>query len=259
MVLITLLSDWGTKDHYAGIVKGKIYSRIPGATVVDLTHNIPPFNLNSAAFVLRNSYSAFPEGTIHIVDITSEATIEMPHVLAVYDGSYFIGADNGVFSLAFDHKPEKLVEIDIYQDTDTFTFAAFDVFVKVAQFIVEGNDPAQLGHERKELTSRIGLCPVTSENLIKGHVTYIDQYENIFTNISRDLFAKIGQKRPFRILFGASRYSIKKISQSYKDVPEGEIVALFSSSGYLQLAVCMANAAGLLGLRVDDTVRIEFV
>lgn len=258
MALITLLSDWGTKDHYAGMVKGRILSKIPGATIVDISHTIPPFNLNSAAFVLKNSYQVFPKGAIHIVDVTSEATIEMPHVLAEYDGMFFIGADNGIFSLAFDHNPDTLIEIDIHQESDTFTFAALDVFVKVAQHIVEGGNIKELGPARAGLAKKIPLRPVTSEDLIKGHVVYVDSYENVFTNIDRELFSKIGKKRPFRILFGASRYSVKKISQSYKDVHEGEIVALFSSSGNLQIAVSMGNASGLLGLNVDDTVRVEF-
>jgi len=258
MALITLLSDWGTKDHYAGMVKGRILSKIPGAAIVDISHTIPPFNLNSAAFVLKNSYPVFPKGTIHIVDITSEATIEMPHVVAEYDGMFFIGADNGIFSLAFDHEPETLIEIDIHQESDTFTFAALDVFVKVAQHIVEGKNLEELGPARAGLAKKIPLRPVTSEDLIKGHVVYVDSYENVFTNIDRDLFMKIGQKRPFRVQFGASRYSVKKISNSYKDVHEGEIVALFSSSGHLQIAVSMGNASGLLGLKVDDTVRVEF-
>ncbi|MBE0636893.1 MAG: SAM-dependent chlorinase/fluorinase [Bacteroidales bacterium] len=258
MALITLLSDWGTKDHYAGMVKGKILSKIPGATIVDISHTIPAFNLNSAAFVLKNAYFNFPKGTIHIVDITSEATIEMPHVLIAYDGMFFIGADNGIFSLAFDREPDTLIEIDIHQESDTFTFAAYDVFVKVAQHISEGKDLKELGPVRDELTKKIPLRPVTTDNLIKGHVVYVDSYENVFTNIDHDLFVKIGQKRPFRVLFGASRYSVKKISNSYKDVHEGEIVALFSSSGNLQIAVSMGNASGLLGLKVDDTVRVEF-
>ncbi len=258
MALITLLSDWGTKDHYAGMVKGRILSKIPGATVVDISHSISPFNLNSAAFVLRNSFPFFPKGTIHIVDISSEATIEMPHVVAEFNGMFFIGADNGVFSLAFDHEPDTLIEIDIHQESDTFTFAALDVFAKVAQHIVEGIDLKELGPARAGLTKKIPLRPVTSENLIKGHVVYVDSYENVFTNIDRDLFMKVGQKRPFRILFGASRYSVKKISNSYKDAHEGNIVTLFSSSGHLQIAVCMGNASGLLGLKVDDTVRVEF-
>lgn len=258
MAIITLLSDWGNKDHYAGMVRGNILSKIPGAAIVDIAHNIPPFNLNSASFVLRNAFPAFPENTIHIVDIASDATIEMPHVVARYGGHYFIGADNGIFSLIFDRPPEQLYEIDMIQDTDTFTFSAFDLFVKVAQHITEGKDLAAIGPERKKLTQRIPLSPVTEKDLIKGHVIYIDSYENVFTNIQKPLFNKIGQKRPFSITFGSARYSVSEISQSYKDVHEGEILALFSSTGHLEIAVSMGNAAGLLGLKADDSVRVEF-
>lgn len=258
MAIITLLTDWGIKDHYAGLAKGKILTNIPGAAIVDISHVIPPFNLNSGAFVLKNSYAAFPQNTIHIVDIAADATIEMPHIAARYNGHYFIGADNGIFSLVFDHPPEEVIEIDTYQDTDTFTFPTFDLFIKIAQHIAEGKPLRETGHERDKLISRIPLRPVTSDNLIKGHVVYVDSYENVFTNVDKSLFDKIGQKRPFRIIFGASRYNVTKISHSYKDVYEGEIVALFSTTGHLQLAVSMGNAAGLLGLRVDDTVRVEF-
>jgi S-adenosyl-L-methionine hydrolase (adenosine-forming) len=258
MTIITLLTDWGNRDHYGAMVKGKILSKIPDATVLDISHSIAPFNLNSAAFVLKNSFPAFPKGSIHIVDIASDATIEMPHIIVKYDGYHFIGADNGIFSLAFEHPPEEIIEIDIHQDSDTFTFPAYDVFVKVAQHIAEGNDISELGPKKKELITRIPLRPVTSENLIKGHVVYVDSYENVFTNIDKALFNKIGQKRPFRIIFGSSRYNINKINQSYKDVYEGDLVALFSATGHLQIAVSMGNAAGLLGLKTDDAIRVEF-
>lgn len=259
MAIITLLTDWGNNDHYAGMVKGKILTKIPGATIIDITHSIPPFNLNSAAFVLKNSFAAFPKGTIHLVDIASDATIEMPHVIVKYDGYYFIGADNGIFTLAFDRPTDGIIEIDTYQESNTFTFSANDIFIKVAGHIAEGKEIRELGHEKKNLLPRLPLRPVTSDNLIKGHVVYIDSYENVFTNINLELFNNVGNKRPFSIIFGSSRYKVKKISDSYKDVYEGEIVALFSSTGNLQIAVSMGNAAGLLGLRVDDTVRVEFV
>lgn len=258
MAIITLLSDWGNKDHYAGMVKGRILSKIPQASIVDISHNIPPFNLNSASFVLRNAFPVFPENTIHIIDIASDATIDMPHVVAQYEGHYFIGADNGIFSLIFDHAPEKLVEVDMIQDTDTFTFSAYDIFIKVAGHLIDGGSFEEIGPERKSLTQRIALSPVTSADLIKGHVIYIDSYENVFTNIHKPLFDRIGQKRPFRISFGSARYGVNKISQSYKDVHEGEILALFSSTGHLEIAISMGNAAGLLGLKVDDSVRVEF-
>jgi len=258
MTIITLTSDWGTRDHYLAMVKGNILSKIPGVTIVDISHNIPPFNLNSASFVLRNIIPAFPEGTIHIMDITSDATIEMPHCVALYEGQFFIGADNGIFSLIFDHPPDELVEIDMIQESDSFTFSANDIFIKVAKHIIDGNPVTSVGPARKLLTSRIRLNAVTEPDLIKGHVIYVDRYENVFTNISKDLFLKIGKKRPFKLTFGASRYQVQKISESYKDVSEGEILALFSATGYLEIGISMGNAAGLLGLKVDDSVRVEF-
>lgn len=258
MTIITLTSDWGIKDHYAAMVKGAIFSRIPGAVVVDITHSILPYHLNNASFVLKNTFGSFPKNTIHIVDITSDATIEMPHVVVVYDGYYFIGTDNGIFSLIFNRAPDDIYEIDMVQDTDTFTFSAHDLFIKVAEHIANGKPLEEIGPKRDKLTHRISLNPVTSEDLIKGHVIYIDSYENVFTNITRKMFNQVGKKRKFNITFGASRYQVDEIRQSYKDVSEGEILALFSTTGHLEIAVSMGNAAGLLGLNLDDSVRVEF-
>lgn len=258
MAIITLTSDWGINDHYAGMVKGAILSKLPGAVVVDISHSIVPYHLNSASFVLKNTFASFPKYTIHIVDITSDATIEMPHVVVVYDGYYFIGTDNGIFSLIFDRAPDEIYEIDMIQDTDTFTFSAHDLFVKVAEHIATGKPLDEIGPKRDKLTQRISLNPVTSEGLIKGHVIYIDSYQNVFTNITREMFTQVGKRRKFSISFGASRYEVDAISQSYKDVSEGEILALFSSTGHLEIAVGMGNAAGLLGLKLDDSVRVEF-
>jgi hypothetical protein len=258
MAIITLLSDWGHKDHYTAMVKGKIISLMPDVTLIDIAHNIPPFNLNSASFVLKNSFHHFPKGSYHIVDIHADATIDMPHVVVVYDGHFFVGADNGLFSLIFDRAPDAVYEIDMIQDTDTFTFPTFDIFIKVVKFLVDGNELSQIGPVRNKLTNRIPLKAVTSDDLVKGHVVYVDVYENAITNISRDLFAEVGKKRPFRIFFGASRYSVSKISQSYKDVAPGEIMAFFNATGHLEIAMSLGNAAGLLGLKVDDSVRVEF-
>ncbi len=258
MTIITLTSDWGIKDHYAGMVKGAILSELPDAVVVDISHSIVPYHLNSASFVLKNTFASFPKNTIHIVDITSGAIIEMQHVVVVYDGYYFIGTDNGIFSLIFDRVPDEIFEIDMMQDTNTFTFSAHNLFIKVAGHIAAGLPLDKIGPKRDKLTHRISLTPVTSEDLIKGHVIYIDSYENVFTNITWKMFTQVGKRRKFSILVGASRYEVDVISQSYKDVSEGEILAFFSSTGHLEIAVSMGNAAGLLGLKPDDSVRVEF-
>jgi S-adenosylmethionine hydrolase len=259
MAIITLTSDWGRKDHYLAVVKAAILSRMPEAVIVDISHEIPPFDLNQASFILRNSYKFFPKGTVHIIGITTEAGLETPHTAAEYEGQFFVGADNGIFSLLFDNPPSKLVEIDILQDSEYFTFSTRDVFVKAATHLAAGKPIENLGDPREALNPKEAFKPVTSSDLITGKVIYIDNYENVFSNISRELFTRIGKGRPFVIEFSSSRYKINKISHSYSDVADCELLALFSTTGLLQIAINKANASGLLGLKMDDTVRIQFM
>jgi S-adenosyl-L-methionine hydrolase (adenosine-forming) len=257
MPIITLTSDWGLKDHYLGAVKGAIYKQIPGAHIVDISHGIPAFDLNQAAFIIRNFYRNFPEGTIHILAINTEASIESPHTLVFHEGHYFIGADNGIFSLIFDGKPDKVIELEVLQDSDYFTFSSRDVFVKVAGMIVQGKPIEELGTPKKSLVKKISFSPVIDGNMIKGKVIYIDNYDNVFTNITETFFRSVIRNKKFVIMFRSASYRITTISKSYKDVVEGEMLALFSTSGHLEIAINQGKASSLLGLRIDQPVLIE--
>jgi S-adenosylmethionine hydrolase len=256
MPIITLTSDWGLKDHYIGAVKGAILSRMPDATIVDITHLIPSFDSEQAAFVLRNAYPNFPKGTVHILAINTEETMKSPHTVVQYNGHYFIGTDNGVFSLVLDGAPDKVFEISVPQDTDFFTFSTRDRFIKVAVHLAKGGNIEDVGNVRDKITEKILLKPVLDTDVIKGHVMYIDSYENLITNITEMLFRERRKGRKFRIKFRS--YEIKKISKSYQDVPAGEILALFDSNGHLEIAMNQGNAAGLLGLACKDMIRVEF-
>src|ERR1039457_4038386 len=177
MPIITLTSDWGIKDHYLAAVKGAIYNKLPDVRIVDISHAIPPFDLNQAAFIIRNFYKNFPPGTIHILGINTEASIETPHTLVIQDGHYFIGSDNGIFSLIFDEKPDTVIELDVLQDSDYFTFADRDVFVKVACHIAEGKPVEQLGTPKNSILQKMSFKPAIDGNLIKGKVIFIDRSE----------------------------------------------------------------------------------
>lgn len=256
MPIITLTTDWGTKDHYVGAVKGAMLSLMPDVSIVDITHDVPSFDIGPASFIIRNSFKSFPEGTIHIIGINTEASTETPHTLALYEGHYFIGADNGIFSLIFDHQPDTIIEIDITQDTDYFTFPTRDVFVKAAYFIYKGEKPESLGFEKKTLMEMLPLKPVIEHNTIKGSVIYIDSYENVITNINEALFIEMFKGKKYTISFRG--YDISELSRAYKDVDPGEKLALFGSSGFLEIAINMGNASSLLGLKLKDSVRIDF-
>ncbi|HNW74389.1 MAG TPA: SAM-dependent chlorinase/fluorinase [Bacteroidales bacterium] len=259
MAIITLTSDWGLKDHYAGAVKGAILRHLPDVRIVDISHNIPAFDLNQAAFIVRNFYRNFPEGTIHILAINSEAAIETPHTLVVHEGHYFLGADNGIFSLLFDEKPTRIFELDIIQDSDYFTFPARDVFVKAACHIAAGNPIETLGHAKDTVMQKMAFQPVVQGDMIKGKVIYVDNYENVFTNITEKLFKSVVKNSKFAITFRSPNYRISEISQSYKDVGVGDMLALFSTSGYVEIAIREGKACSLLGLKIDQSVMVELL
>jgi len=256
MPIITLTSDWGLKDHYLGAVKGAILSRLPEAMIIDITHTIPSFNSEQAAFILRNAYPNYPKGTVHILAINTEESEKFPHTAIRYNGHYFIGTDNGIFSLLCDKPPDKVVEIQVPQDTDFFTFSTRDRFVKVAVHLAKGGKIEELGKVKNKILEKILLKPVIDKDVIRGHVMYIDSYENVITNITEPVFSENRKGCKFSIFFRS--YEIKKISRSYQDVPPGEILALFDSNRYLEIAINQGNAAGLLGLDYKDMIRIEF-
>jgi S-adenosylmethionine hydrolase len=258
MPIITLTSDWGSRDPYLASVKGTILSQLPGAIIVDISHDIAPFNLGQAAFIFRNAYRSFPEHTIHILSIKSEASIETPHTIVSKEGYFFISADNGIFSLIFDKDPDKIVEIDILQDSDYFTFPTRDVFVKAAVHIAKGGKIEELGTTKKNIKKSFPFKPVVEGHVMRGKVIYIDAFGNLLFNITEPEFRNTVKGKKFEITFRTPGYSITSLSKSYSDVPEGEMLALFGSTGYLEIAINRGHAGSLLGMEIDDIVRIEF-
>ena len=256
MPIITLTSDWGQKDPYAGAVKGAILSKMPEVNIIDISHMVPAFEIEQAAYILKNVYPNFPKGTVHIIGVNTEESEKFAHTIVEVDNQYFIGNDNGIFSLLFDEKPQRIIEMNIPQDSDHFTFSSRDRFVKAAVHIAKGGLLEELGNPKTSIIEKILLKPVADPDVLKGHVIYIDQYENLVTNITEDIFNEVRQGRKFNIMFRS--YEISKISESYTDVAPGEIMALFGSNGNLEIAMNQGNAAGLLGLNYKDMIRIEF-
>ena len=256
--VITLTTDWGPRDHYTGAVKGAILSRLPEARIIDITHRIPPFDVKQASFILRNTFFHFPEGSIHIIGVNTEESETSPHVAIQYRNHFFIGADNGVFTLMFDTSPEKIVELKITQDTGYFIFSTRDRFVKAAVHLAEGGSIEELGDVRSELKPLITLSPQINGSTIGGRVIYIDNYENAFLNVTSKEFSEIGQNRRFTLNIKGKTHPVSTIRDAYGEVPEGEIAVLFSTTGFLEIAINKGNAASLLGIKTDEVILIEF-
>lgn len=257
MAIITLTSDWGLSDYYLPAVKGTIFSALPDVNVVDITHNIEPFDVRSAAFIVKNCYKNFPKGTIHILAIDTEESVENPHVVVKVNDHYFVGTDNSIFSLIIDQDPYEAVTIEVMQDSDFFTFSTRDRFVKVAVMLYNNVPLSEIGMPYK-LKERIEFKPTYDSNSIHGLVNYIDSYENLVTNISKQLFEKVCEGRKFTIKLSTRIYKINDIKKSYQEVPEPNIVALFGTHGFLEIALNHGKASSLLGIERDSAVDIYF-
>lgn len=264
MAIITLTTDMGLKDYYVASVKGAILSQFPEAIIVDITHDVPAFDIAQASFVIRNTFHDFPKGTVHIIGVNPEADLQTAHVAVEFEGHYFIGADNGIFSLLFDRPADEIVELNLSQDSDELTFPTKHVFVKAACHLARGGTMEVIGRKIEEVKQRQLFRAVVEGNVIRGQVIYIDSYGNVISNITETLFKEVGRGRPFSIYFRRASYDIHRISEAYHDVPEGEKVALFSATGYLEIAINKGvegsggGANKLFGLKLNDTIRIEF-
>ena len=145
MAIITLTTDFGMKAHFVGAVKGALYSEIPEANIVDISHNISPFNVMEAAYVIQNAFGSFPKGTIHVVGVDSELNPENTHLAMLLNGHYFVCANNGILSMICNEmNPDQIVEINIH-DKIVGSFPVLDVFVKVAAHIARGGTLEVIG------------------------------------------------------------------------------------------------------------------
>lgn len=275
MSIITLTTDFGTKDHFVGAVKGAIYSELPEAKIVDITHHISPFNITETAYILKNSYKSFPDGTIHIIGVDSELSPDNKHIALELDNHYFVCPDNGLICMITkDIKPTKIVEINIHDRVES-SFPVLDVFVQVACFISRGGNLGVIGKEIATYKEMTEIQPKVNQDqtTITGGIIYIDNYGNVISNISQKLFAEVGKGRDFKV--SAARYTFTNIFNKYNEVVnpnvkdvrqfDGNRLAIFNSAGYLEIAIYRSNlktvggASTLLGLDYRDTVTIEFL
>ncbi len=257
MAIITLTSDWKSRDNYEGAVKGRILTQCPDALIVDITNQILSFNISMAAYVLKNCFKYYPEGTIHIIGVASEQNKNHKHSVVLFNGHFFIGTDNGVWGLIFEDKFEKAI---LLNEPKTYIKSFPELFfAEVACHLAKGNYMNELGVPLEKLVIPTPLLPVIDENIIVGSVIYLDGYQNAITNITHELFIRVHKNRRFDIYVASNQNRISEISKGYQETSAGELLALFNSSGHLEIAICNGNAAELLKININSTVRIKFI
>jgi S-adenosylmethionine hydrolase len=224
MAIITLTSDYGNKDYFTAAIKGAILSESPSAQIVDISHQVSPFNIQEAAYILKNAYHHFPKGTIHMIGIDAEATKTKLHVACKIDEHYFIGADTGIFSLMFPIiKPEQIIALNIAQESDSIPFPMKDVFVKAACHVNRGGTLGIIGRQINQLREMIDFQPTLSSDrkIINGQVIYIDHYGNVISNITEKFYRESVSGNTFEIKL-PRRNNINALHQSYTEVPRAK-------------------------------------
>jgi S-adenosylmethionine hydrolase len=217
MPVVTLITDFGNKDYAIAAVKGAIICTVDKPQIIDISHQIEPYKVTEAAYVLKNAYKTFPKGSIHIIGVESEKTPENDHLAMFFDGHYFIGADNGIFSMIIGElKADKIVTINIH-DQSAIIFPILDAFIKVAAHLSRSGTLEVIGKGTDKIRELVELRPVINAtgDQIVGSVIYVDNYGNVITNITRKLFNEVGKSRGFTIF--ARNVKFRKVYETYSE------------------------------------------
>ena len=255
---ITLTTDWHSSDYYIGAIKASILSRIPSVSFVDISHNIESFSFQQAAFVLKNSYENFPNGTIHIIGVDSEPDKKGNIVIAVYKNQFFICNNNGCLGLIFDKKPEQAIIIDTGFAFEGSTFPELSIFTDLACYIIKSGKISELGEVVDDIKRFPEFGAQIEPNTINGEVIYVDSYSNLITNITKQMFEENVSDSKFEILLNSNSLKTDQVHLSYKEVDTGEIVCIFNSINLLEIAIREGKAAQLLNLNRKSQIRIKF-
>lgn len=274
MSIITLTTDYGLKDHFVGALKGKILTKLKDATIVDISHNIDPFNTFEASYIINAAYNSFPKKTVHLIGVDIEKNKENKHIAILWEGHYFIAADNGILSMiTYKIAPQQIVEITENKNLEQNN-TDIDSFVSVACHLANGGLLQDIGSEITNMKEVTNLKALVSDDLatLKGIVIYVDNFGNVVTNITKTQFEEVGKSRNFEIILKTKNittilpnYSAIATSDKYpiKNY-EGLKLALFNEAGFLEIAIFRSNpntvgsASSLLGLHYRDTITIKF-
>src|SRR5450432_117965 len=247
MALITLTSDFGLQDYIAGAVKGQLLQIDPTFRIHDISHQIAPFNYPQAAYICRSAFWQFPENTFHIILVNLFEQKPENLLLARLNGQYIFCADNGLLDMILPEKPEIIIGIALDKNEIKNTLYCTRQIGQAIRAIETGALPETLGNPEIKYIQKKDLRPLLGDNYIEGQIIFIDKFENVVVNITRDEFEAQRRGRSFRIVFKRNEI-IDRISESYADVAQGEKLAIFNSADYLEVAINKGNAAGLFGL-----------
>ena len=268
--LIALLTDFGTQDHYVGVMKGVMKSICPGAEFIDITHHIPAQDVRAAAFTLMNAYTYFPASTVFLVVVDPGVGTPRKPVAVQKEGRRFIAPDNGVLSYTLKQLDGDLsaAEIDINRyglsTTHSTTFHGRDIFAPAAAHLANGVTVSEIGPTMQALKPLpMPQMHIDSEQ-VRGEVVYVDHFGNLVTSIGICRWTPNGtiqldtHSQPIvpDATVTLKRTIVGPISRTYGDIPTGQALALIGSSGYLEVAVNQGSAAEHFNAKPGDPITL---
>lgn len=256
--LITLMTDFGLKDHFVGVMKGVIAAVAPRARVIDITHEIEPFQIAQARYLLCQTYPHFPPRTIHVAVVDPGVGGARRPLLVEAAGQTFIGPDNGIFTdvLALPKaRARELTNRKLWRAAISSTFHGRDIFAPVAAHLAAGVTPARAGRIIRDPLRAESRAPLrTGKRFWTGEVVHIDRFGNLITNLTPREMTELG---PRRTILKAGYEIIDGIAPGYSAVPPGAVVAVVGSGGTIEIAVNQGHAARKLGLGIGSPVELE--
>ncbi len=255
-MVITLLTDFGLKDPYAGIMKGVILSINPDATIVDITHNISPQDVREGSFLVKETYPYFQSGTIHLAIVDPDVGSVRRPILLCKDKHFFIGPDNGIFSHIIKGYTEiyEITNKDFMLNSISSTFHGRDIFAPAAAHLALGVPPSTFGPGVSDPVFLTDILPDIVNGVLTGEIVRFDTFGNAATNIDREAFNDFVNMRPFRTSIGKITFS--SLNQTYC---EKNFTCLINSSGYVEFGFYRGNFERKTGVKKKDIVTIELL
>jgi S-adenosylmethionine hydrolase len=246
MPILTLTTDIGQQDYLVGAIKGQFVQAAPSCNTVDISHYLSPYNYLQAAYICTNAFKHFPAATFHlvIVNLCDGEPTEM--LLAKHNEQFIACPNNGVLTMITGTKPREIVSLPVngkskgLLDFTNVVAAAFGMICK-------GVTIDAIGNVVTDITEKYPLRSTIGSDWIEGQIIFIDNFENVVVNITREEFEEQRRGRSFKIVF--TREVIETLSDNYSSVNEGELLAWFNSAGFLEIAMSGGKMAGLFGLQ----------
>jgi S-adenosyl-L-methionine hydrolase (adenosine-forming) len=254
--IVTLTTDFGLSDHFAGVMKGVILSIHPAAEVVDITHEIRSFEIVEGAFVIAEAYRYFPKKTVHVIVVDPGVGAARRPIIAAAAGQYFVAPDNGVLSMVYAREKHKVRAITVekhFLKPVSQTFHGRDIFAPTAALLAKGTPASRFGKAIGDYC-RLKFEPVrTGKRVWQGAVLKVDHFGNLITNFHISEFPAL-RTRPFQLTCGQA--AMTQLCHTFAEGAAGEAVSVVGSSGYVEVAANQGSAAKVLGCGAGSPVEL---